>query len=126
MHVTRKRFEALTAQALDEIPARFQALLLNVEISVRGAPGAEAGQWRGSQTLLGLYSGLSRDQMLSTGAGSHLPARVILYQRNIERDCKDEGQLAAAIHTTLRHELAHHFGFSDDDLRKKWPEGASS
>lgn len=125
MRVTRKHFETLTEQALDEIPVRFRTLLHNVEISVRGVPGIESGRWRGSPYLLGLYVGLTRDQMLSTGASGHLPARVILYQRNLERGCADEGQLATAIRTTLRHELAHHFGFSDDDLRKKWPEGAS-
>jgi predicted Zn-dependent protease with MMP-like domain len=28
------------------------------------------------------------------------------------------------VRLTLRHELAHHFGFDDDDLAAAWPEGA--
>ncbi|MBI4424214.1 MAG: metallopeptidase family protein [Elusimicrobia bacterium] len=122
--MSRARFEALAERALAEIPQPLRDLLYNVDLSVRDAPGEEAGRWRGSHTLLGLYTGLTRGEMLSPDAGTYLPAQVFLYQRNLERGCRGEAELEAAIRTTLRHELAHHFGFTDAELRERWPEGA--
>ncbi|MDD5629477.1 MAG: metallopeptidase family protein [Elusimicrobia bacterium] len=124
MKVSRARFERLVETALADIPAPFRELIVDLEISVKAAPGREAGRWRGSRTLLGLYQGLQRAEMLSPYSGSHPPARIILYQRNIESLCADEGEVSRQVRITLRHELAHHFGFSDRDLEEKWPEGA--
>ncbi len=124
MKVARREFEHLAEKALKEIPKRFLNLIVDLEISVRSVPGLEAGRWKGSKTLLGLYRGLSRADMTSPYSGSHPPARIVLYQRNIEALCNTSQDLARQIRTTLRHELAHHFGFSDADLRQKWPEGA--
>ena len=114
----------LAEAALADLPEQFRDLIVDLEISVKAVPGAEAGRWRGSKTLLGLYTGLRRADMTSPFSGSHEPARIILYQRNIESLCRDEAELTRQIRVTLRHELAHHFGFSDQDLREKWPEGA--
>ncbi len=124
MKVSRARFERLAERALADIPRQFRDLIVDLEISVKAVPGPEAGRWRDSKNLLGLYQGLRRADMLSPFSGSHEPARIILYQRNIESLCRDERELARQIRITLRHELAHHFGFSDRDLKKKWPEGA--
>ncbi len=124
MRVSRTAFHAAAERALSEIPRAFRELLFNVEIDVKSAPGPEAGRWEGSRTLLGLYTGLTRADMRSTAAGTHLPARIVLYQRNIEALCGDAEELSRRIRLTLRHELAHHFGFSDQDLRDRWPEGA--
>ncbi|MFH1725214.1 MAG: metallopeptidase family protein [Elusimicrobiota bacterium] len=122
--VSREEFLRLAERAFAEIPPSFRDSLVNVELAVRAAPGPEAGRWRGSRDLLGLYEGPTREEMLYPDAGAHLPARVVLYQRNIEAACRTRPELIGEIRTTLRHELAHHFGFSDEDLRERWPEGA--
>ena len=124
MFVSKARFESIADEAFEEIPPRFLELLYNVSIEVRGTPGPEAGKMNGSADLLGLYTGLSRAEMRGNDSGTYMPARVILYQKNIQRDCANEAELEAMIRTTLRHELAHHFGFSDADLKEKWTEGA--
>ncbi len=124
MRLAAAKFQRLTNKAFLEIPKAFRDILVNLKIQVRASPGKEAGRWKGSKSLLGLYSGLDRADMLSPYAGSHEPARIFLYQRNIEAGARDEKELAESIRTTLRHEFAHHFGFSDKDLREKWPEGA--
>ena len=124
MKFPRRLFETLAEKALAEVPRPFLDLLHNLEIDVKSFPGTEAGRWKGSPHLLGLYKGLNRDEMRSPLSGSYLPARIVLYQRNIEALCPSEEELARRIRLTLRHELAHHFGFTDEDLREKWPEGA--
>lgn len=109
--------------ALQDIPRRFLDLIVNLEISIRSRPGPEAGRWKGSRRLLGLYLGPDRTAM----AGPFTPAvgaRIVLYQENIVSGCRDRGALSRQIKLTLRHELAHHFGFTDGELRQKWPAGA--
>lgn len=122
--MTRKAFLRLVRSAYAEIPEFFQEKLLNLEISVRSLPGPEAGRWRGSRNLLGLYSGLTRQQMCETDPGAHLPARIYLYQNNIDSRSGVPDEVLEQVRTTLRHELAHHFGFSEKDLKRAWPEGA--
>lgn len=124
MKVPRRLFEQLTEDALAEIPRPFRTLLHNLEISVKALPGREAGRLKGSRTLLGLYQGLTREEMRGASGGSHLPSRIILYQRNIAAGCASEAELRRGIRDTLRHEIAHHFGFSEADIRERWPEGA--
>ncbi|MBI3506866.1 MAG: metallopeptidase family protein [Proteobacteria bacterium] len=124
MRVTRGRFEELAGEAVDAIPPFFRRRFLNVVIQVKGKPGTEAGGLKDSPSLLGLYTGLQREAMASPFGGSHLPARIILYQRNLESLCGSEEELRRRIHLTLRHEVAHHFGFSEEDIRARWPEGA--
>lgn len=124
MVVSRERFEELVENAVAEIPKQFRDLLYNIEIEVEDVPGSEAGKGNGSSQLLGLYTGLPREAMASPFSGSYLPARIILYQRNIQSLCETEVDLIKRIRLTLRHEVAHHFGFSEEDIRKRWPEGA--
>lgn len=124
MKRTRARFERLADQALGELPPGILRLLYNMEICVRSVPGREAGRLKGSKNLLGLYKGLKRDEMMSPLSGSYLPARIILYQKNIEALCRTEIELKRQIWLTLRHEVAHHLGFSEDEIRRRWPEGA--
>jgi len=124
MRIPRAGFIRLAEDALSELPEWVRELLYNLEIEVKALPGPEAGRWRGSRRILGLYTGLTREQMLSPLSGSYLPPRIILYQRNIEPFCADEAALLCQIRLTLRHEIAHHLGMSDDELRRKWPEGA--
>ena len=122
--LTRAAFHSLAEAALESLPDPVRALLHNLEIDTKAEPGREAGRWKGSDTLLGLYVGLSRDQMLSPHSGSHLPARILLYQRNLERGSRSREELEERIWTTLRHEVAHHFGITDEQLKERWPEGA--
>ncbi len=124
MKLTRKRFDQLAQAGLSELPDDIRRLLYNLEIDVRALPGAEAGRLKGSKTLLGLYTGLSRQDMMSPYSGSYLPARILLYQRNLEAACPSEAELKSRIRLTLRHEIAHHLGFSEEDIKRRWPEGA--
>lgn len=120
--MTSSEFDALVEAALSEIPREFLDLLANLEISVRERPGREAGRWKGSPTLLGLYIGPTREELVAGQAAE--PGRIVLYRRNIAAGCPTPEALKRQIRLTLRHELAHHFGFSDRDLRERWPEGA--
>lgn len=134
MRLSQKEFDALVERAYAAIPQEFKDKLLNVEILVRDEPGPEAedsddGEEDGEPAdLLGLYVGPMRHEiqsgMLAGDSPDTLRAQVFLYKGPLEDSCDTKAELAKEISLTLRHELAHHFGFEDEDLERIWPEGA--
>lgn len=117
---TPEEFEQLVAQALDELPPAIQDMLQNIEVVVADWPSpAEMRSvgLRPGQLLLGLYHGVPL-----TKRGGHyglvLPDKVTIFQGPIERVCRTEADIIRQVKRTVRHELAHHFGISDDRLRE--------
>lgn len=112
---------------LASIPREVRALLVNITIETKEEPGEEADDLDDGDDatdLLGLYCGPERADFLSGSASGQLPTKVYLYQWNLEDSVESLEQLQNEIRLTLRHELAHHFGFDDDELESVWPEGA--
>lgn len=133
MKLSQKEFDTLVERAYADIPKEFKDKLLNVEILVRDEPGPEAEDMDDEGDgdpcdLLGLYVGPMRAEiqsgMLAGDSPDTLQAQVFLYKGPLEDSCDSKAQLAKEIALTLRHELAHHFGFEDEDLERIWPEGA--
>jgi len=107
-------FEALVRQALREIPMPFRALLdkWNGQVSVMDFPSQEVIREGLSPDILGLYQGVTdheRDRGL-------LPDKIILFQRTLENVCSTQDDLRREIITTVRHEVGHHFGLSEEEL----------
>jgi predicted Zn-dependent protease with MMP-like domain len=46
------------------------------------------------------------------------PNRVVLFKHSIEAASRSRDEIAYEIRRTVIHELAHHFGFSEDDLEE--------
>jgi len=122
--LTAAEFHALAEAELASIPKALRDLLVNVAIETKDAPGLEAEREDAPLLPLGLYTGATRAEMLSSDAYGFLPAKIYLYQRNLEDNSADLAELKKELRLTLRHELAHHFGFDDADLERVWPEGA--
>jgi predicted Zn-dependent protease with MMP-like domain len=47
-----------------------------------------------------------------------LPDKISIFQEPLEQECLDDEELLAEIRETVLHELAHHFGMSDDHLEE--------
>jgi predicted Zn-dependent protease with MMP-like domain len=43
---------------------------------------------------------------------------IHLFQRNLERECDDEKDLAEQIRITVLHETAHYFGAGEQDMHR--------
>ncbi len=124
MRLAPEAFEALVAQAIDELPEWVRAHLDNVAIVVEPVASPEqrrATDLEAGSDLLGLYEGVP---LIQRGRGYQLvpPDRITLFQHPLEQRARDgEGALAsdtvvALIRRTIIHEIAHHFGFSDAQL----------
>jgi predicted Zn-dependent protease with MMP-like domain len=107
--VDRLRFEELTVEALDSLPAWVLERLENVEVIVEDRPP------RDEPNLLGRYHGIPLTERRDY-AGV-LPDTITLYRRTIEREARDDEGLRRVIAHTVEHEVAHFFGISDDRLR---------
>lgn len=124
VRVSQAKFRLMCEAELARIPEELRSLLTNLTIEVQDEPGEEAEGMEGEEDLLGLYCGPEREDYLSGAAHGQLPSKVYLYQWNLEDTVESIEELQKEIRLTLRHELAHHFGFDDDELEEVWPEGA--
>jgi predicted Zn-dependent protease with MMP-like domain len=108
------RFARLVARALDELPAEFRERMRNIEIVVDDEPSPE--QLRGGGELLGLYEGVP---LTDRGAMEpYLPDRISIFRGPIERMSASPRRQADIVRDTVVHEIAHHFGISDERLRE--------
>ena len=116
----RQRFEGLVRQALDELPEEIAERMSNVDIEVQAWPSASQLRSVGissGQTLLGLYQGIPLTKRTS-GYQMVAPDRITIFQGPLERLSKSDAQLVQRVRSTVIHEMAHHFGISDERLRE--------
>jgi predicted Zn-dependent protease with MMP-like domain len=105
----RERFEAWVTDALDTLPPDIAAMLDNVAVTVEDEPPP-------GQNLLGLYQGVPWGSRGPYYSGA-LPDKITIYRLPLERiSGGDPERLRAAVRRVVFHEIAHHFGISDQRL----------
>ena len=117
VQVSPDRFEALVADALDEIPPALGDAIENVAVVVSEWPTREQLDGRRG-TLLGLYEGVPltrRDPISYRGV---LPDRITIFRGPLCARARDESDLAAQVRTTVLHEVGHYFGMTDARLHE--------
>lgn len=114
----RRRFIRLVQQALADLPPPYCDWLENIDVVVEPRPRArqlrEASIAPG-EMLFGLYEGVPLVERTSE-YGMVLPDKISIFQEPLEQACQDEAELIEEIRLTVLHELAHHFGTSDEEL----------
>jgi len=102
-------FEERVREALGDLPADLRAAMSNVEIVVEDEPPA-------GQPLLGLYQGIPLTRRTS-GYSGVAPDKISIYRGPLERFYgHDPENLRREIKRVVLHEIAHHFGISDERL----------
>ena len=103
----RARFARLVSRAIAELPERYRVRMRNIEIVIEDTSPAEQGD------LLGLYEGVPLTERRDE---PYLPDRISIYRRNIEAMSSSPRVQAKVVRDTVIHEIAHHFGISDERL----------
>ncbi len=120
VHFTSEAFEELVVQALEALPEFFQQRLHNIEVVVADWPTLTERQAVGlppDELLLGLYQGIPLTQRTSH-YGLVLPDKITIYRLSIEQVCRTPEEVIQRVQHVVKHEIAHHFGISDDRLRE--------
>ncbi len=117
---------ALAEKALAAIPARFTEHARTLAIVVEDMADDETLDAMGVESgydLTGLYRGIPLNQRSVADTASE-PDMIILYREPILLEWIETGEdLTALVNNVPVHEVAHHFGFSDDDIETLEREG---
>jgi predicted Zn-dependent protease with MMP-like domain len=118
--MTRERFEETAQEIFDTLPEIFGKSIDNVHIVVEDYPSDDVinNMRTGKYALLGLYQGIPLTHRGTWyGASPTLPDRISLYQKNIEAQCGNDGEVVECIQEVLFHELGHYFGMNEREIR---------
>ena len=104
-------FEDCVAEAFASLPDDLRRFMSNVELVVEDEPPP------GSR-LLGLYQGVPLTRRSSAYAAVP-PDKITIFRGPLERRYgADRERLRQEIRRVVLHEIAHHFGISDERLRE--------
>jgi predicted Zn-dependent protease with MMP-like domain len=106
--ISPERFEELVAEALDSIPEELGRQMDNVAVVVVDEP---------RPGLLGLYEGIPLTHREQYGALA-LPDRISIFKHSILAYATNEVAVVDQVRVTVIHEVAHHFGISDERLHE--------
>jgi len=118
--MTLKQFERSVATFLEELPEVYARRISNLSVQVEDIPSpeilAEVG-FADPLELLGYYTGTPLHERGHDSVD--LPDIILLFRKPIlaEAHAADVA-VERVILETLLHELAHHFGFSEDDMER--------
>ena len=118
MRLSPTEFGELVQGALRDIPKALVDYMDDLVVDVAFVPDAcacEEAEGEEREDLLGLYHGTPLTHRSVEHSG-HVPDRITIYQRNIERFCNTRKQLIRQIRKTVFHEIGHHFGLDEEDL----------
>jgi predicted Zn-dependent protease with MMP-like domain len=105
-----ERFNELVDEAVASIPEEFRSKLDNVMIDVRpiAAPDVYRNLSKNPWGLLGVYQGVPYADR-GPWYGNVLPDRILIFQKPIERQCRNDAEV---------RKLIRYFGLSDDELHR--------
>jgi len=117
--MNRQEFEKLAVEAIGELPKHIQQKMENVAVVVEDSPSADQLKMGGATArniLLGLYEGVPRSKR-GPGYTMVLPDKITIFQKSIERVAHTPENIKRQVRSTVRHEIAHHFGFDEAGAR---------
>jgi len=108
--------EGMVVDALEALPRLFRDQLGSVAIVIEDEASPEQLALVGARGLYGLYQGVPRTRWSADGAPT--PSKITIFRTALVRANRTPGRLAAAVAETVYHEIAHHFGISDERLHE--------
>jgi predicted Zn-dependent protease with MMP-like domain len=104
-----RSLEDYAQDAVDTLPSDLREYMSNVEIVVEEEPPP-------GRPLLGLYQGVPLTKR-GSAYGGVLPDKITIYRGPLVRLYgRDPDRLRREVRRVVLHEIAHHFGISDERL----------
>ena len=108
--------EEMVIDALERLPAPFRDQLGSVAIVIEDQATAAQLALVDAHGLYGLYQGIPRTSLSADAAPA--PSKITIFRAPLVHANPTRERLAAAVTETVYHEIAHHFGISDDRLHE--------
>jgi len=105
-------FGKIVDGAVKSLPKEFLEKLENVAIVIEDWPSGERG------LLFGLYQGIPKTKRGGYGIGPTLPDKITIFKIPILMTSESHSDAEAKIKDTVIHEIGHHFGLSDHEIRR--------
>jgi predicted Zn-dependent protease with MMP-like domain len=117
-----KNFDRMVGEAYERLPQWIRAKMKNVAITVEDLVDTEtvhAMNLDSHMDLLGLYKGVPQIHR-EHSAGFEFPDTIVLYRLPILDEADASGKKAKdVIFETLWHEIAHHFGLTEEEVERR-------
>ncbi len=117
--IEKQEFEKIVELAMETLPDKFKSKLNNVAIFVEDEPTAEQlskTKLKRGDLLFGLFEGYAQAKRLNFGPV--LPDRITIFRRAILSQSDNTAELKQKIISTVKHEIAHHFGSDEPGAAK--------
>ena len=114
------RFEKIVREGIRAIPEKFLRKLDNVAVVIEDEPTPNQKKKlniHSSWTLLGLYEGVPKAKR-GANYNAVLPDKITIFQKPIEEEACGQEDLKEIVKNTVWHEIAHHFGMSETQVRQ--------
>jgi predicted Zn-dependent protease with MMP-like domain len=108
-------FEDWVFEAFDALPEQFRERLGRVAITIEDWATPEQLRELGVPGLYGLYTGVAQNREHADFAP---PARITIFRGPLARDFRTPEALREKVIDIVQHEVAHHFGISDERLHE--------
>lgn len=112
-------FEKIVVEGIKAIPKKFLEKLDNIDIVIEDNPTKEQLKElkvRNNNHLLGLYEGVPKTERWNYA--QVLPDKITIFKVPIERIAKSREEIKEIVKETVWHEIAHHFGMSEEQVKK--------
>jgi predicted Zn-dependent protease with MMP-like domain len=110
--------EDWVAEAIEALPPRFRDELGNVAFLLEDRPTPAQLERLHVQGMYAYYEGVPRPAAALWTSNLPPPARITLFREPLLRAAPDRAGVRARVIETVHHEIAHHFGISDERLRE--------
>jgi predicted Zn-dependent protease with MMP-like domain len=142
--MTQDEFENIVAEEFERaIPEQFRPHIKNVAFLVEAEPSEEVRKLEGlaeGETLLGYYHGVPMPERGDWyGMGATMPDTITLYHLPHLEEAREryasvlqntainmEEIVRTVVRETIWHEVAHHFGMDEHEVRGREDEGSQS
>ncbi len=117
-----EEFEKVVNEIIKDIPEEYRRILRNERIEVfcrEYVPIGVRQQFPG-KIVFGLFAGISKNKKRTLSVQVQ-PTRIEIYKESFQRVFGGEinDEMKEQIYRTLIHEIAHYFGFNEEEVREK-------